>query len=199
MKHFVHMSARSDRKEEMVKTSEYFYSEDFDAAAALADPLLIPPVNVKPLESMRHLRFLLPPTHQDYLNVATHEKLKREREQKRKADQFRVIKPPEPMAKDCLGQLAEGCAAECHTLQGLLSWKGQVISVHLRDWGQRKSIIHGTLVSFDRHFNLLIRDAVEVVEATKRQRRLTCSLIKGDSVMLIHLQSSSSSVPTKDV
>lgn len=162
-----------------------FYSKEFDALLALRDEDLKPPRNVKALSSMRECRFLLPVDHEDYLSVATEAEQRKQREKKKEDNSFRVVKreTPTDLGPGLVEQLdgqAKGTAMEC-----LLQWKAAGrVAVHLRGANGLKSVVECQLLAFDKHFNLLVTDAVETT-VTKRERRLVMTIIKGDSVILI--------------
>lgn len=123
----------------MASNSQWYLAADLDPLAALHDAQLRPPVNIKPLASFRECRFLLPPSHEDYLSAAQEEARKREREMKKEDNAFRLVKPPPPyQGPSLLEQLEEssrGTIMEC-----LGHWKSQGrVVVHLRDWGRLKS------------------------------------------------------------
>jgi hypothetical protein len=126
-------------------TQTDFYAEDFDAVAALNDPSLRPPRNIKPLPTFRDCRYLLPPSHVDYLNKQQEEHLRLERQRKRAEQAFRVVKPvtaalrrrfswssPSPLAKGgsskrarSVGATGAGCQGHHHELSERLEvWTG---------------------------------------------------------------------------
>jgi small nuclear ribonucleoprotein (snRNP)-like protein len=162
---------------------EVFYSDAFNALAALNDVSLVPPRNIKPLASFRECRFLLPPSHEDYLSVAVEGEKQKERKAKREDNQFRVVNLALPDEGPGFVQQLDGVAVGT-TMECLVAWKEARIAVHLRGPQGLKSVVQCKLLAFDKHFNLLVTDAVETT-VTKRQRRLVMTIIKGDSVILI--------------
>ncbi len=142
-----------------------FYSPHFDAAAALADASLRAPLNVKALASMRDCRFLLPPSHEEYLSRAQEEARQRERAQRERDQAFRYVAPAPVAAQEGPGFLASlACDAKGTIME---SWSSGRVVVHLRDAVKLKSTVEGTLLASDKHFNLLLK--VHVAAAALRK------------------------------
>lgn len=134
-----------------------FYSPHFDASVALSSSTLRPPVNVKPLACMRECRFLLPPSHEDYLSRAHEEARQRERAQREREQAFRFVSPaPVTAVQEGPGFLESLASAAKGTIMEQWCSGGRVV-VHLRDAVKLKSIVEGTLLASDKHFNLLLK------------------------------------------
>lgn len=114
----------------------WWMRDPLDARAVLYDPQAQPPRRVRPLSSLHECRFLLPPTHADYLSHALEEQRQRERAAKREAQAFRRVAPAPPQhGPPLLEQLA--AAAVGTVMADLREWRR--VRVHLRDWGSLKS------------------------------------------------------------
>lgn len=66
----------------------------------------------------------------------------------------------------------------------------QPITVYIRRIDSIRSKVTGTLVGFDKHWNLILKDVQEVIVEKNpklRDRKVKHLFIKGDSVVLVNL------------
>lgn len=185
-----------------------FFSPQFNALQALYNTSLQPPIqNARPLDNIYQCRRLLPSDHPDSIqphlsqppttsNAAALSKQRLSYIQQSKERQKQKINPLDEIASKCttgpLGRLAE--------------WYHQRQIVHLvtRHSSGIRGKAKGTLVAFDKHFNLVLRDVEETYtvllkiwrqndhgkgrwcrKQEHRRRRLKQVFVAGNSVVYV--------------
>lgn len=194
-------------------TNNNFLSPKFDALLALTTSGVQPPIpNARPLDNLHNFRRFLPPDHPQYLapktdigvsqagTTADKERGKQrvtylQQERERQKGRARINPIDEIAARFSEGPL--GLLSRCYKQRSAV----RVVTRH--DRGIR-GVATGTLVAFDKHMNLVLRDVEESYtvllsverptqhggmrrcrKQEKRHRRLKQVFLAGNSVALV--------------